>query len=116
MTQYMPTIIMSVITFLVCVMFLLPIRFRIGTELVRFYWKGFWMFLSLIAFVAGGSEILSLSGISVEKEAIATLSGIMAAFILFVVFAWFRLAGAIFWAGIKKTKGDPKKAVHRVFQ
>ncbi len=115
MTQYMPAIIMSVVTFLVCVMFLLPTLFKFGTDLVRFYWKGFWAFLSLIAFVAGGAEILRLSGMPVEKASIAALSGIMAAFIFFVVFAWFRLAGVALLTGFKSMKTS-KKAPHPVFQ
>lgn len=104
MGQYMPAIIMSLITLIVCLMFLVPIRFKFGTNLVRFYWNGFWMFLALISLVAGGAEVLRLSGLPVENLSIATLSGIMASFILFVVFAWFRLAGAALMTGFRKAR------------
>lgn len=104
MGQHMPAIVMSLITLIVCLMFLLPIRFKFGTNLVRFYWNGFWMFLALISLIAGGSEVLRLSGFSIEKISIATLSGIMASFIVFVVFAWFRLAGAALVTGVRRAR------------
>ena len=104
MGQYTPIIIMSVVTLVVTLMFLVPTRMKFGGALVRFYWCGFWMFLSLIALVAGGAEVLKLAGQPVEKLSVSALSGIMAAFIVFVIFAWVRLVGVALIKGLRKMK------------
>jgi len=102
MIQYAPALIMLVITLIVAGAFLLPLFFRKGGELLQFYWKGFWMFLALIAFVAGGSQVLVLLGMQVEPYDLAILTGILSAYIFFVVFAWFRLVGFAVLSGIRK--------------
>ncbi len=59
------------------------------------------MFLALIAFVAGGSTTLSLAGYQVDPLSIAVLTGILSAYVGFVVFAWFRLCGAALMLGLR---------------
>lgn len=104
MAQIMAAGTMGLITLAVVLLLLLPIRLRFGSDLVKFYWRGVWFFLSAIATVSGGAEVLKILGYSVEKPSIAILAGIMSAYILFVVFAWFRLVGLALWTGFRKLK------------
>lgn len=102
MEQIIPAAIMFIMTFIVCVLFLIPSRFKFGSSLMRFYWCGFWYFLALIGFVAGGAEVLKILGWQVDHQSVAILAGIMSAYILFVVFAWFRLVGAAVFKTLPK--------------
>lgn len=87
-----PSFIMFIATVAMTTLFIIPIlRIRIKHDLTRFYWSGFWVFLALIAAFAGGQQILLLADIEVEKASTFYLAGLMAAYITFVVFAWFRL-------------------------
>ena len=45
----------------------------------------------LIAAFSGGQQILRLAGVDVEAASTFYLAGLMASYITFVVFAWFRL-------------------------
>jgi len=103
MGQVMPAIIMFFITIAACMLFLLPNKIKFGSELVQFYWRGFWVFLALISLVAGGAETLRLLGYDVEMLSIRALAGIMTSFVLFVGFAWFRLVGVALFKGFRKT-------------
>lgn len=104
MAQIMAAGTMGLITLAVVALLLLPIRLKFGTDLVKFYWRGVWFFLAAIASVSGGAEVLKILGYAVEKPAIAILAGIMSAYILFVVFGWFRLVGMALWVGFRKVK------------
>jgi len=102
MGQLLPVLIMSGITLAAIVLLLVPTRFKFGTDLVKFYWRGFWYFLAAIALTSGGIEVLRLAGFIVEPYDIAVLGGLMTAYVVFVMFAWFRLIGAAILAGMKK--------------
>ncbi|NNE57593.1 MAG: hypothetical protein HKN36_05755 [Hellea sp.] len=104
MEQYLPTLIMLAITVAFTALILFPTRFKFGTDLVRFYWIGFWVFLAMISFVAGGSQVLSLAGFQIDDIAVAALTGILTSFVLFVVFAWVRLAGAAMFEGFRRIR------------
>ena len=101
MTQYMPTMIMFALAVVLTILLLLPTYIRFGNDLIRFYWKGFWMFLALVAFIAFGSQSLILAGYDVNAESIAILTGIITVFPIFVVFGWFRIVGFMLF---KKTR------------
>jgi len=68
------------------------IKFRQKNQLVRFYWTGFWAFLAIIMAFAGAQTILNILGQDVDRVASAILFGVTAAFVVFVMFAWARLA------------------------
>ncbi len=102
MGQIAPVLTMSAITLVAVCLLFIPTRFKFGTDLVRFYWCGFWYLLALIVLTSGSIEVLKLAGISVEPYDIAVLGGLMTAYIFFVMFAWFRLVGAAILFGMKK--------------
>ena len=94
MEQLIPVTIMFTVTFLVTVLFLLPVALvKNRHALIKFYFSGFWGFLALITAVAGGMNTLMLARIDVQTFAQAALVGILAAFVIFVMFAWVRLVG-----------------------
>jgi len=96
--SYTPSLIMFIATVSVTALFIIPIlRVHIKHDLTRFYWRGFWIFLALIAAFAGGQQILMLAGVEVEKASVFYLVGLTAAYITFVVFAWFRLTLVTIW-------------------
>ncbi len=93
-----PSFIMFAATALFTALFIMPIlRLRLKNDLTQFYWSGFWIFLALISAFAGGEQILKLAGIDVEKASMFYLAGLSAAYITFVVFAWFRLMWVTIW-------------------
>jgi len=90
--NFTPSFIMFVATVAMTTVFIIPIlRIRIKHDLTRFYWSGFWIFLALITAFAGGQQILLLADVQAEKASTFYLAGLIAAYITFVVFAWFRL-------------------------
>ncbi len=66
---------------------------RWSSSTLNFYWRGFWAFLCLIFFVAGGGTAMMMLGIDILREVDIVLGSILAAYMAFVVFAWFRLSG-----------------------
>ncbi|PHS42485.1 MAG: hypothetical protein COA91_00625 [Robiginitomaculum sp.] len=68
------------------------LKIRQKNQLLRFYWTGFWGFLAAIMAFSGAQTILDVLGHDVDRVASAILQGITAAFIMFVMFAWARLA------------------------
>lgn len=102
MEHYASAIIMILATLATTLILLFPIKFKFGSNLVKFYWRGLWCFLSMIGFVAGAGEVLKIMGFDFELYIIAALSGLMSAYILFVVFAWFRLVAFGFFKGLRK--------------
>jgi len=104
MEQVGPSLIMMTVTLVFTGLLLLPTLIKMRSNLIRFYWRGFWMFLALISIVAGGSSTLMLMGVQVDPLSMAMLSGIMASYILFVVFAWFRLVGMALFVGFQRAR------------
>ena len=109
LAQYLPAIIMFSITIIVVSLFCIPVTaFPKKNKLVNFYWIGFWVFLAIIASIAGGMNTLLIMGYNSETAANALLAGVNTSFICFVVFAWFRLSAKAFIvgaaAGLKKLK------------
>ncbi len=68
------------------------VKFRQKNQLVRFYWTGFWAFLAILMALSGAQTVLSILGQDVDRFASALLYGVTAAFVVFVMFAWARLA------------------------
>ena len=94
MEQFLPATIMFTVTFIVTVLFLVPVMLiKNRKSLIGFYFCGFWVFLALITSLAGGMNTLMLMRIDVQTFAQATLAGTLAAFVIFVMFAWVRLVG-----------------------
>jgi len=102
MGQISAVIAMLLVTLIAALVLLIPIRLKFGSDLVKFYWRGVWYFLSAIAVVSGGAQVLMLMGYDVEQLSIAVLAGLMTAYVLFVVFGWFRLIGAALLFGVRK--------------
>ncbi len=86
--------IMIVITLVVTITMLVPTIFKFGSSLVRFYWRGFWVFLAIISFIAFGAATLEVAGYSILAASAPLLDGLVFAFMAFVMFGWFRLAGS----------------------
>ncbi len=101
MEQWAPTLIMLVITFVAIGVLLLPTLVKYESKVVNFYWAGFWRFLALIAFVAGGSTALSLMDIPVDPVSNIILTGILYIYVAFVVLAWFHICGSTFTKGLR---------------
>ncbi len=108
MGQIAPVMIMSTITLIAVTLLFVPTRLKFGTDLVRFYWCGFWYLLALIVLASGSFEVFKLAGFTIEPYDIAILGGLMTAYIGFVMFAWFRLVGAAILFGIKKAAKPAK--------
>jgi len=96
--NFTPSLIMFIATVSITALLIMPIlKVYIKHDLTRFYWRGFWIFLALISAFAGGQQILLLAGVEVEKASVFYLAGLTAAYITFVVFAWFRLTWVTIW-------------------
>ncbi len=103
LTQYIPAMIMFSITAIFVSLFCIPVTaFPKKNKLINFYWIGFWVFLVIIASIAGAMNTLLILGYNSELAATAILAGANAAFISFVVFAWFRLSAKAFVHGVSK--------------
>jgi len=91
-------LIMLICTVAFSTLLIMPaLKFQMKRDLTQFYWRGFWIFLTLIAAFSGGQQILMLAGVQVEAASKFYLAGLMAAYITFVVFAWFRLTWVTIW-------------------
>ena len=94
MEQFIPAFIMFGATVLITSLLFVPVTLFNGKNpLVKFYWNGFWTLLAMIASFAGGMNTLMLLGIDAKAFAEAVLAGTLVAYVLFVMFAWFRLVG-----------------------
>ena len=95
MEQYIPAAIMFSVTLSVTILFFLPMTMvSQKSAVLKFYWSGLWMFLALITAIAGGSNTLMLIGVDSYGAANVILTGVIAAFVFFVMFAWARLSAA----------------------
>ena len=94
MIHYLPPLIMFLVTVGVVALFVLPIkRVRPESGVLRFYWRGVWLFLVAITCVAGAMNTLVLLGIDVVSETEAGLNLLLPAFVVFVVVGWFHTVG-----------------------
>ena len=96
--NFTPSLLMFMATVLVSGLLIMPaLKVHIKHDLGRFYWRGFWLFLCLIAAFAGGQQILILAGVDVSNASVFYLAGLTASYITFVIFAWFRLTWVTIW-------------------
>ena len=94
MTQLIAPAIMFLVTVGVVALFVLPMRrWRPDSAIVRFYWKGVWMFLIAITAVAGGMNTLLLLGIDAVEVTQFCLNVLLPSFVGFVVLGWFHMVG-----------------------
>lgn len=102
LTPYLPALIMFTITVVVVGLCFLPATYERKTPLLNFYWVGLWLFIGLIAAIAGGEQTVMLAGMESPELALRLQKSVSVCFVLFVVFAWFRLSAAAFIAGVRK--------------
>ncbi|WP_409433688.1 hypothetical protein ACJ3XI_04060 [Litorimonas sp. RW-G-Af-16] len=101
----LPAVIMFAITVSVATLFFVPVtRFPAKNELINFYWAGFWVFLAVIASIAGGVNTLMIVDFNSYAIANALLFATISCFICFVVFGWFRLSATALLAGAARIK------------
>jgi hypothetical protein len=99
----MPASIMFLITIGFVSLFFIPIvAFQRPNKIVNFYWVGVWLFLAMITAIAGAQNTLMLLKYDANLFSEALLFSIVASFVFFVVFAWFRLSSVALWYGVKK--------------
>lgn len=103
MLHYMPAIVMFIFTVAFAGAFLIPVtNVDIKKPVLLFYWRGVWIFLSMICAVAGSANTLLLAKMPVAETAEIAQAAILMAFIAFIVIAWFHLAGQAAWIGIRR--------------
>ncbi len=68
------------------------VRFPRKGKVLNFYWSGFWAYLGIITATAGAQVTVSIVGMQVETFSNAVLNALTVTFVMFVVFAWCRLA------------------------
>ena len=94
MIHYLPPLIMFLVTVGVVALFVLPIKkVRPASAVLRFYWRGVWLFLVAITCVAGAMNTLVLLGIDVVRETETGLNLLLPAFVAFVMVGWFHTMG-----------------------
>ncbi|MEE9273086.1 MAG: hypothetical protein V3U57_07470 [Robiginitomaculum sp.] len=90
--QYLAAIIMFFLTISFTAMFFLPpLKIKLRSALVNFYWVGVWLFLGGITAMAGSQAVLNIMGLNINTISNAVIFGISTSFVLFVMFAWGRL-------------------------
>ena len=103
--QILAACIMFFITIGFAALFWFPaVKFQQNSELVRFYWIGFWAFLGGLAALSGAQAVLLILGHDVQHFGQALMSGISASFVVFVMFAWGRLSLKGLSKAVKKVK------------
>lgn len=109
MSTILPASIMFLITVGVASLFMVPVTtFPMRNKLVNFYWAGFWVFLALIASISGASNTLMLMRVDVDTVSLNVLAGVLAAFVFFVVFGWFRLSGKAIWVALTRYRNNQR--------
>lgn len=102
MLQFLPAAIMFLFTVGFASVFLIPATsYTPKDSIVTFYWRGTWVFLSAICAVAGASNAITMTGRNVYAMSDAMLTSLLVTFVLFIMFAWARLAGKAAWYGVK---------------
>lgn len=102
LTPYLPALIMFAITVVVVGLCFLPATYERKTPLLNFYWVGLWLFIGLIAAIAGGEQTVMLAGMESPELALRLQTSVSVCFVFFVIFAWFRLSGVALLAGIRR--------------
>ena len=89
----LPAAIMLLITILFASAFYWPaVRFPRKGKVLNFYWSGFWAYLGIITAVAGAQVTVAIIGLQADVFSNAVLAALTVTFVMFVVFAWARLA------------------------
>ena len=92
--QILAPTIMLVVTSIFAALFFIPaIRFPQKDKVANFYWTGVWVFLGSLVALSGAEGILKLYGVTVSSIYTGIITGCLNAFVIFVMFAWFRLCG-----------------------
>ena len=102
MPSLLPPAIMFAITVFVVTLILVPATFERKSSLLNFYWVGVWVFLAVIASVAGGSQTVQMVGLEAEPLAGRLQFAATLCFTLFVMFAWVRLSGVALLMGLRR--------------
>jgi len=102
LSSILPPLIMFAITVVVVALCFLPATYERKSPLLNFYWVGLWLFIGLIAAIAGGEQTVMLAGMESPELAIRLQTSVSVCFVLFVIFAWFRLSGAALVAGVRR--------------
>lgn len=88
-----PALIMLVFTIAFASAFYWPaVRFPRKNKVLNFYWSGVWAYLAMITAVAGAQVTVTILGLEVVAFSTALLNAMTVTFVMFVVFAWGRLA------------------------
>jgi len=94
MIQYLPAAIMFLATVALAALFFVPIkRWSPENGVVRFYWRGVWLFLVAIASVSGGFNTLLLLDFPAVMGMQLAVNVLVPGFVLFVVMGWFHMVG-----------------------
>lgn len=89
----MPALIMLLMTIIFASAFYWPaVRFPRKGKVTNFYWSGFWAYLGIITAVAGAQVTVAIIGLQADAFSNAVLTALTVTFVMFVVFAWARLA------------------------
>ena len=102
-----PAAIMFIITVLVAaLLFVPPTKYPLKNKVTNFYWAGFWTFLAAIWSIAAAISTMTILGLNNFDFSNALLVSVVLSFIVFVVFAWFRLTAVALIAGMKKLRAS----------
>lgn len=99
---YLPSMIMGAITVIFVAAFLFPATFDRKSKLLNFYWVGFWIFLALIAGIAGSAQTAILAGFNPTFLIDNLQPASVVCFVVFVMFGWVRLCGSALILGFKR--------------
>jgi len=103
--QFLAAAIMFLLTIGFAALFWLPaFKVKQNNELVKFYWIGFWAFLGGLVALSGAQAVLLILGRDVQAFGQAVMTGMSAAFVVFVMFGWIRLTLKGVTAAINKVK------------
>lgn len=102
LTSTLPSLIMFSITVVVTSACFLPATYERKSKLLNFYWVGVWLFIGLIAAIAGGEQTVRLAGFGSTEFALRLQFAATLCFVIFVVFAWIRLSGVALLAGARR--------------
>ncbi|MEE9347702.1 MAG: hypothetical protein V3U82_05875 [Robiginitomaculum sp.] len=83
---------LTITTVVTAALFWPALRFPQKNSLVNFYWRGIWIYLGVISAVAGGQATAVLLGHDSAPFSEALLYALTVTFVVFVMFAWARLA------------------------
>ena len=94
MIQYLPAAIMFFATVAVSALFFVPIkRWSPEKGVVRFYWRGVWLFLVAITSVSGGFNTLLLLDYPAVTGMQLAVNVLVPGFVAFVVIGWIHMVG-----------------------